>query len=216
MTEADWLACNDPTPMLAYLRGTASYRKRLLFGVACCRRVWHQLQDARSHRVIEVAERFVDGSSTEEEMEAARSDAALVFQKRDYERMSWAASLAAMAAWLASYGSPRATARAAAASQTWTQGHESEEGPQCDLIREVFGNPFRPVTFDPAWLSWHDGAIPKLAQAIYCERGFERLPDLGRALEDAGCTDSDILNHCRQPGVHVRGCWVVDLLLGKE
>ena len=55
-----------------------------------------------------------------------------------------------------------------------------------------------------------------MAEAIYEERTFEQLPILTDALEDAGCNNSDILNHCRQPGVHVRGCWVVDLLLGKE
>jgi hypothetical protein len=54
-----------------------------------------------------------------------------------------------------------------------------------------------------------------MAQAIYNERGFDRLPILGDALEDAGCTDRDILDHCRGPGPHVRGCWAVDLLLGK-
>jgi hypothetical protein len=66
------------------------------------------------------------------------------------------------------------------------------------------------------WLSWNDGIVPKLAQAIYDDRVFDRLPILADALEEAGCTNADILNHCRQPGEHVRGCWVVDLLLGKS
>jgi hypothetical protein len=54
-----------------------------------------------------------------------------------------------------------------------------------------------------------------LAQAIDDERAFDRLPILADALEDAGCTDADLLNHCRGPGLHVMGCWVVDMLLGK-
>jgi hypothetical protein len=58
--------------------------------------------------------------------------------------------------------------------------------------------------------------IPKMAKAIYKERTFDQLPVLADALEDAGCTDSEILNHCRAPGEHVLGCWVVDLLLGKK
>jgi hypothetical protein len=80
----------------------------------------------------------------------------------------------------------------------------------------VFGNPFRPVALDPAWLAWNDGAVRKMAQALYDERAFDRLPLLADALEDAGCTNADILAHCRQPRPHVKGCWVVDLVLGKE
>jgi hypothetical protein len=94
--------------------------------------------------------------------------------------------------------------------------HEAGHFWRANLLRDIFGNPFRPATLDPAWLRWNDDAIPKLAQAIYDERSFDRLPVLADALEDAGCTDAEILKHCRQPGPHVRGCWVVDLLLGKE
>jgi len=79
------------------------------------------------------------------------------------------------------------------------------------------GNPFRPAPhIDPAWLAGNGGTVPKLARAIYDERAFDRLPVLADALEDAGCTDADILTHCRSGGEHVRGCWVVDLLLGKD
>jgi hypothetical protein len=81
---------------------------------------------------------------------------------------------------------------------------------------DLFGNPFRPVSVAPLWLAWNDGTVVKIAQAIYDERAFDRLPILADALEDAGCTDRAILAHCRQPGEHVRGCWVVDLILGKE
>ncbi len=81
------------------------------------------------------------------------------------------------------------------------------------LIRCFFGNPFRPVVFDPAWRT--ESAVG-LAAGIYEERAFERMPILADALQDAGCEHPDILSHCREPGVHVRGCWVVDLLLGKS
>ncbi len=84
---------------------------------------------------------------------------------------------------------------------------------QCNLVRDIFGNPFRPVVLAPAWQTAN---VVGLAQTIYDERAFDRMPILGDALEDAGCTNADILNHCRQPGEHVRGCWVVDLLLGKK
>ena len=85
------------------------------------------------------------------------------------------------------------------------------------LLRDVFGNPFRPPpVIDPSWFASNDSAIRKMAQSIYDARAFDRLPLLADALEDAGCTDADILSHCRTPGEHVRGCWVVDLLLGKS
>ena len=84
------------------------------------------------------------------------------------------------------------------------------------LLDEIVGNPFRPSVIDPVWLSWNDGTVRKLAGCIYSDRAFERLPILADALEDAGCDSADILSHCRGPGPHVRGCWVIDLLLGKE
>jgi hypothetical protein len=87
---------------------------------------------------------------------------------------------------------------------------------QADLLREVVGNPFRPVTINPAWLTWNDGTVRRIAQTIYDERGFDRMPILADALTDAGCDNEDILNHCRSEGPHVKGCWAVDLILGKE
>jgi hypothetical protein len=83
---------------------------------------------------------------------------------------------------------------------------------QAILLRDVFGNPFRPVTIDPSWLAWNNSTIPNLAQGIYEERAFDRLPILADALEEAGCNDADILAHCRSGGDHVRGCWAVDLV----
>ncbi len=100
--------------------------------------------------------------------------------------------------------------------QTKAGGDTTERAAHCALLREIIGNPFRRITIAPAILSWHDATIPKVAQAIYDDRSFDRLPILADALEDAGCTNADILNHLRGPGPHVRGCWVVDLLLGKE
>jgi hypothetical protein len=91
------------------------------------------------------------------------------------------------------------------------------------LLREVLGNPFRPATIEKSWLKWRDSTIPNLAQAAYDDRELpsghlkaDKLAILADALEEAGCTNADILRHLRGPGPHVRGCWVVDLLLGKE
>ena len=81
-----------------------------------------------------------------------------------------------------------------------------------ELLLEVVGNPFRPVNYDP---SWRTPTVLALAQGIYEEGAFDRMPILADALQDGGCDNIDILDHCRGPGPHVRGCWVVDLLLGK-
>ena len=83
---------------------------------------------------------------------------------------------------------------------------------QCELLRDIFGNPFRPVAVDPEWLT---STVVALARGVYDDRAFDRLPILADALQDAGCEDADILAHCRGDGPHVRGCWVVDLMLGK-
>jgi hypothetical protein len=80
-------------------------------------------------------------------------------------------------------------------------------------LHDIFGNPFRPVAFDPAWRT---ADVTAIAQTIYVERRFTDLPILADALEEAGCTNTDLLDHCRLPGDHVRGCWAVDLVLGKS
>ena len=84
---------------------------------------------------------------------------------------------------------------------------------QCVLLRDMIGNPFRPIAFNPVWLTPN---VIELAQAIYDDRAFDRMPELADALHEAGCACDEILSHCRRPGPHVRGCWVVDLILRKE
>src|SRR5262249_39052390 len=90
------------------------------------------------------------------------------------------------------------------------------------LLRDIVGNPFRPVTLGPAWLVCPGGTVLKLAQACYDDRLLpsghldrERLAVLGDALEEAGCTDAGLLGHLRSPGPHVHGCWGLDAGLGK-
>jgi hypothetical protein len=96
-------------------------------------------------------------------------------------------------------------------------GRATEREAQATLLRCIMGPlPFRSVSINPAWLTWNDSTVVKLAQGIYDDRAFDRLPVLADALEDAGCHDADILGHCRHPGPHVRGCWVVDLLTGRN
>jgi hypothetical protein len=94
----------------------------------------------------------------------------------------------------------------------WSPGSPEQRKRLCDLIRDLCGYPCRPVALDSAWQT---PAVAALAQTIYDERRFSDLPILADALEEAGCDNADMLAHCRGPGPHARGCWVVDLLLGK-
>jgi hypothetical protein len=95
----------------------------------------------------------------------------------------------------------------------WSAAINGEEAAQVPLLRDIFGNPFRPVTLDPAWRT---STVLALATGIYNEKAFDRMPTLADALMDAGCSNEDILNHCRGPGPHSRGCFAVDLILGRE
>jgi hypothetical protein len=92
-------------------------------------------------------------------------------------------------------------------------GPRRERAWQAALLREVFGDPFRPVCPEAAWLAGEDGCVGKVARALYEEGAFDEMPILADALEEAGCTDEQVLAHCRGGGEHVRGCWVVDLVL---
>ena len=235
MTEAEWHVCTDPTPMVEFLDQRASDRKLLQFGCACCRRVWHLLTDHRSRACIEITERLLDGQASGEEEARARKvfdEAALAGETEDYRGLdshelirNLVCYVGAHAAWdvsrIAAEGVAHWAARSVAHpsddgfTESWRAAEAAEYIVHCDLLRDIFGNPFCPVALDPSWLAWNDGAVRKMAQAIYDERAFDRLPLLADALEDAGCADAAILGHCRG-GEHVRGCWVIDLLLGKE
>lgn len=103
-----------------------------------------------------------------------------------------------------------------AALAAGTPNANPENDAQLALLRDVLGNPFRPVTLDPIWLSWHEGLLVSMAQRMYDSRDFTDMPVLADAIEKAGCQDQDILGHCRSGGEHVRGCWVVDAILNKS
>jgi hypothetical protein len=176
-----------------------------------------------------VAERYADGQADSKALLKARARA------RDYRgrkrplppgipQLTWPAQLAAVpGAWDAALWTLRDCADTAWLLARDSNPYDTRQAPShtgerrrhADLVHELFGNPFRKATLDPAWLSWQEGVVSRLAGTIYDERAFDRLPVLADALEDAGCTDRTILDHCRGPGPHVRGCWVVDLLLGK-
>jgi hypothetical protein len=219
MNEEEWLTCIEPSPMLGYLRGKVSYRKLRLFAVACCRRIWRFLTDARSRKAVEVAEAYADGLADRERLVAARDEAREV-QKNLISPSQTPIQRAASAAFSATRdtGSSAAnnTPYEAARALSFEDHNHCDEGELCQqtrLLRCIFGNPFRPVSLDPAWLKPN---VVALAQAIYDNRAFDRMPILGDALEGAGCENQDILPHCRAQTEHVRGCWVVDAILGRS
>jgi hypothetical protein len=221
MTEQEWLACTDPQEMLEFLRGKMSDRKLRLFTCAYCR---HILEE---NKAVQVAERFADGLATNAERKHSRKDAVKAAVSNQLAGQGGINTLMTVAASaIASIlcppkridlecGSlPRALV--AAVRVVNAQASNDLQQAQVMLLRDNIGNPFPPVSLDPACLAWNGGSIPKLAQAIYEQRAFDRLPVLADALEEAGCTCADILAHCRGPGPHVLGCWAVDLILAKE
>src|SRR5262249_31831698 len=99
-----------------------------------------------------------------------------------------------------------------AGEAAWAEAADRCRAGLCHLVRDIFGNPFRPVRFDPAWRT---AAAVSLARGMYRGRDFGRLTDLADARQDAGCDTEAVLTHCHRPRPHVRGCWAVDLVLGK-
>jgi hypothetical protein len=219
MTEQQWQAATGPEEMLSYLMGRASNRKLRLFACACCRQVWDLLSD-RSRAAVEVAERYADGRATERERAEARSRAVPAGRTPE-SHVGWAAywavsPQAAELAGQASTAAVEACARsalvgAAQAAAAWEAGRAAAAAEQARLLRELFGNPFRPVAV-PA--DWRTPTVVAVARQVYDRRDFAALPVLADALEEAGCDSAELLDHLHRSRDHVRGCWAVDLLLG--
>jgi hypothetical protein len=217
MTEAEWLDCTDLQKMLEFLRGKASDRKLRLFAVAETRRVWHLLTDVRSREAVHVAERYADGRATLEDRLNAVRAAHAAKDAAAHECPGSPAYVAARMAYHAAScinGDAAAANAALDASKTFSITN-CKNVEKVHLVSCLFGNPFRPVTLEQSWLSWNEGTVVKLAQTIFSDRAFDRLPIVADALEEAGCHDANILAHCRGPGPHVLGCFVLDAFLGK-
>lgn len=209
MTEEEWRRDFHSTNMMRHISARVSSRKGDLYGCACCRQLGKLLSEATLSLLLEVERRAddperpaIDGETLTEAILKDRASSGFV-----YEAQFDAAILAMHWYWAADAdveGDAVAERDLFFVSALEAQSH---------LVRDIFGNPYRPVAFDPRWRS--ESAV-SLARTVYDTRDFSLLPILADALEEAGCDHPDVLNHCREPnGVHVRGCWVVDGVLGK-
>jgi hypothetical protein len=230
MDEVDWLGGSDPAGMLTYLEGHASERKLRLFACACVRRHWGLFRWPRPREAVEAAERFAEGLATPAELEEARQHAeASAMGAPEFERSLYVAAAATTAEQAAEAARNAAencrlqvVHDAAASVAPWedegqitAEASAAECREQALLLHEVFGNPFRPAQLRRAWLDWNHGAVAGMARVIDEGRQFAELPYLADALEDADCTAEPLLRHLRQAAGHVRGCWALDLLLGR-
>jgi hypothetical protein len=232
MTEAEWLSNEGSGWLLEYtkrnswLTPLARNRKYRLAAIEIVRQALGTRVTSSIARVIETAESMCENQTS-------LRDVASAIHEADSEiRADLWSDLGEL---LGELGSPDAfSALNAVALFTWRRSGSQAYLPEgnerqvialhCRIIREIFGNPFRPVTFDAAWRT---SAAVALATQMYESREFGNMPILADALEDAGCDNADIIAHCRDPHLlegggalpprtpHVRGCWVVDLVLGR-
>jgi hypothetical protein len=221
MTEDEWLKSTAPSTILNSNVAPSSERKLRLFACACCRQIWDRLPDESSRSAVECAERFADRLASTDELQISyrlARELSTACRRTNIDDPLQYTLLAAADTCYSSAHSAANTVVADAAWQSppdefWGFTRRSEKIAQSELLRDIFANPFRPVSFDSRWRT---SDTLGLARGIYEDRAFDRMPILADALMDAGCDDVAILEHCRRPGPHVRGCWVVDLVLGKE
>jgi hypothetical protein len=215
MTEAEWEACTDPTAMLHFLRGLVSGRKLRLFACDCCWRIRHLLRDDASIDALNASAQFADGLIDREEMRLRRIEHAAVANRAHPPTRAVAAASDErhVDAAAASGSAADAVADTGAVPGSRASIRAEERIAQSVALRDIAGNPFRPVTFSP---EWRTDTVLALARQMYESREFGAMPILADALQDAGCGDDDVLNHCRQANGHVRGCWVIDLVLGEK
>jgi hypothetical protein len=200
MTEAEWLTCDDPTRMLEFLRGKTSDRKLRLFACAWCRKARRHLGDEPGQQALEVAERFADGLVSPEDQERAfRSAFEEVRSRWRLARGPGNDSVQAESDYRASVYAMYTAGTGCGDLGNHLRPEVLNWLPLSDksgLLREIFGNPFRPATLDPSWLT---STVTVLARGMYDSCDFSAMPILADALQDAGCDSPDSLDHCRGP-----------------
>ena len=239
LDESGWTNEFRMTFVVDYLEQHANERKLRLFASACCRRVWDLLSVPAAQRIVELSDALADGADASAELRALHESSDFVeldaLAQEDAPRadvrisacgldaLRCARSLAARDGfdlYLIVQNTSRDLTKDFVRS-SWNYQIGRSPGPDAAefafkerLLHDIFGNPFRPVSFNPAWRT--DTAV-SLARTMYDSREFGAMPILADALQDAGCEDEQVLHHCRDANqVHVRGCWVCDLVLGKD
>jgi hypothetical protein len=226
MTEAEWLVETKSGSAIMHLGSKVSDRKLRLFGVACCWLCKNLHTEPESRKRLELIELYADGASTDAELQATADDAwelatgytsvgigsPWVGSKEWNQQMEKGRALEAIG-WLATLPTPQLPVLTLIVNVVFRlEDSLSFEYQLRPLLHEIVGNPFRPGAFSPEWRT--ETALA-LARSMYELRDFSVMPILADALQDAGCENEDLLNHCRSYGPHVRGCWVVDLVLGR-
>ena len=240
MNRTDWLSSNDPLPMLDWLRESGHDRKLRLFGCACCRRL-EELFWKEGPRLIQQIERGEElaeagGLSVRPSRDIWLGGERVLFVPGERagptDRHGVPALVANVIAALAGEAAWNVAREVVTASRAWLRAWAKRQGgrdwrdrandwldaenrAQAALVRDVFGHLWHA---GPVYLAnlTDSGPAMQLARTIYAERSFSELPVLADALEDGGCTNVELLDHCREPAEHVRGCWLVDALLGKS
>jgi len=245
LTEDEWRTSTDPARLLRFVQPRTTKRKFRLYLCGGCRQIAHLFYSSASREAVDVAERHAEGLADDDELGRANWFAESPAFGYDFEADFWyrhpeadktgtVSRLVAMGAlaptaltgwewqvdeavrgrlWAASELAYQSTADGPRDAERIADMIAAVEWPGRWLIDCVFGNPFQVPAFDPAWRT---STVVALADAIYADAASDRLPFLADALEDAGCTDADVLAHGRGDGPHVRGCWVVDLVLGRS
>jgi hypothetical protein len=215
MTEEQWFASTDAAQLIRACPKKIAPRKLRLFMADWFRLNWDTVRVPAVREAVELAERYVDGIASKKQLERmydvlrdtrgwGATDSLLVVWPGDDQMAEAAIQFAQML---------RAAQYVPWAMDELKVEYKARMALLANFLRDIVGNPFQPVAFDPAWRT--DAAVT-LAKGMYDSRDFGAMPILADALQDAGCTNDDILNHCRDvQQAHVRGCWVVDLVLGK-
>ncbi|WP_239465535.1 hypothetical protein [Gemmata sp. SH-PL17] len=194
-----------------------------MFAVACAERTKAFMPEACTLRGLELAEQLAEGVASESEYDTYRSESRTASPPKTPGPESWAWNLPysvmlVVLPYRPNISPPKKAIEVCKLCATVLGGGDDSDrgtqefGTQADLLRDIFGNPFRAVSFAP---SWRTGTMVALASQMYSSRDFSAMPILADALQDAGCDDENILNHCRGGETHVRGCWVVDLILSR-
>jgi hypothetical protein len=191
--------------------------------VACCYRILDLIPDGIGRKALQVAEAFADGQTSDRDRQKAQREVRVVpdgpglatvnalYAVLDTTKKTIDLLRTDLLSTPAATG--HATQRGRRNLKAYRAAFQAEQDAQATLLRDIFGNPFRPVKFPKRWRT---EAAVGLALRMYDDRDFRAMPILADALEEAGCDVAELLAHCREPGVHVRGCWVVDLVLGKS